>query len=179
MAKISSVVAREILDSRGYPTLEVEVRLDSGARGQAAVPSGASTGSHEALELRDGDSSRYHGKGVLKAKQNVSEFIASAFSGRDPADLKSNDQLLCELDGTPNKGKLGANAILAVSLAIAHAAANDEKISLAEWIVKRSNELNFNFKPRMPVPLMNVINGGAHANNGLPVQEFMIVPHGF
>ncbi len=179
MSKISRVYAREILDSRGFPTLEAEVHLDSGVWGRAAVPSGASTGSHEALELRDGDKSRYHGKGVLKARDNVNSTLGPALVGRDPNDLKGNDSLLCELDGTPNKTRLGANAILALSLATAHAAANDSKTSLAEWILAKSKDLGFNFTPRMPVPLMNVINGGAHADNGIPVQEFMIVPHGF
>ncbi len=179
MSKISHVYAREILDSRGFPTLEAEVHLDTGVVGRAAVPSGASTGSHEALELRDGDKARYHGKGVLKARDHVHSTLGPALVGRNPQDLKGNDSLMCELDGTPNKTHLGANAILALSLATAHAAAHDLKITLAEWIVAKSKELGFNFRPRMPVPLMNVINGGAHADNGIPVQEFMIVPHGF
>lgn len=179
MSKISHVYAREILDSRGFPTLEAEVHLDTGVMGRAAVPSGASTGSHEALELRDGDKARYHGKGVLKARDHVHSTLGPALVGRNPQDLKGNDSLMCELDGTPNKTHLGANAILALSLATAHAAAHDLKVTLAEWIVAKSKELGFNFRPRMPVPLMNVINGGAHADNGIPVQEFMIVPHGF
>jgi enolase len=179
MSKIQRVLAREVLDSRGFPTLEAEVHLSSGIMGRAIVPSGASTGTHEALELRDGDKSRYLGKGVLKARDNVNNILGPALAGKNPQDLATNDKLLIDLDGTANKTKLGANAILSVSLATAHAAANDRKITLAEWIVEKSNELGFNFKPRMPVPLMNVINGGAHADNGLPVQEFMIVPHGF
>jgi len=179
MSQIQKVIAREILDSRGFPTLEAEVTLSNGVVGRAAVPSGASTGTHEALELRDGDKSRFGGKGVLKARDNANKVLGPALVGKNAQDLIANDQLLIDLDGTPNKTKLGANAILALSLATAHAAANDQKITLAEWIVEKSKDLSFNFKPCMPVPMMNVINGGAHADNGLPVQEFMIIPHGF
>ncbi|MEZ4813763.1 MAG: phosphopyruvate hydratase [Bdellovibrionota bacterium] len=179
MSQIQKVIAREILDSRGFPTLEAEVTLSNGVCGRAAVPSGASTGTHEALELRDGDKTRYNGKGVLKARDNANTILGPALIGKDAQNLAANDKLLIDLDGTPNKTKLGANAILAVSLATAHAAANDKKITLAEWILEQSKTLGFNFQPCMPVPLMNVINGGAHADNGLPVQEFMIVPHGF
>lgn len=180
MSKIQRVLAREVLDSRGFPTLEAEVHLDMGVVARAIVPSGASTGTHEALELRDGDKNRYGGKGVLKAKENLLKVIAPALIGRDPHDLAGNDQLLCALDGTPNKSKLGANAILAASLAVAHAAAEDADTTLAEWIADRAKKYGFQgFAPRMPVPLMNVINGGVHADSGLPVQEFMIVPHGF
>ncbi len=179
MSQIQKVYAREVLDSRGFPTLEAEVTLNNGVCGRAIVPSGASTGTHEALELRDGDKARYHGKGVLKARENANKILGIVLIGKDAQDLAANDQLLIDTDGTENKTKLGANAILALSLATAHAAANDKKITLAEWITDKSNDLGFNFKPRMPVPLMNVVNGGAHADNGLPVQEFMVVPHGF
>lgn len=179
MSQIQKVIAREILDSRGFPTLEAEVTLASGVVGRAAVPSGASTGTHEALELRDGDKARYNGKGVLKARDNANNTLGPALVGKDPQDLAGNDKLLIDTDGTPNKTKLGANAILALSLATAHAAANEKKITLAEWLLEKSKDLGYNFQASMPVPLMNVINGGAHADNGIPVQEFMLVPHGF
>lgn len=169
MAKIQSVKAREILDSRGNPTLEVEVETDAGLRGRAAVPSGASTGAHEALELRDKDPKRFHGKGVLKALNNVRELCAPAVIGMDVSDWRKVDQALLKLDGTENKAKLGANAILGVSLATAKAAALTNKQDLFAFLSSGNGT-------RLPVPLMNILNGGAHANNGLDIQEFMIVP---
>jgi enolase len=179
MSKITKVFARELLDSRGFPTVEAEVTLSSGVTASALVPSGASTGVHEALELRDGDSKRYGGKGVLKAVQNTLDVLAKVSVGKDPSDLKSFDQALIDADGTPNKSKLGANAILAVSMASARASALDSGITLAEWISKQSKNLGASSGWNTPVPLMNIINGGAHADNGLDIQEFMIVPHGF
>jgi enolase len=171
MPKIQSVKAREILDSRGNPTLEVEVDVEGGVRGRAAVPSGASTGAHEAIELRDKDPKRYGGKGVLKAVNNVNEACAGAVKGMDASDWRKVDQTLLQLDGTENKGKLGANAILGVSLATAKAAALSAKQDLFYF-------LSAGKASHLPVPLMNIINGGAHANNGLDIQEFMIVPSG-
>ncbi|HET9328827.1 MAG TPA: phosphopyruvate hydratase [Candidatus Eisenbacteria bacterium] len=170
MTLIAGLRAREILDSRGNPTLEVECHLDSGASGRAAVPSGASTGEHEALELRDGGA-RYLGKGVETAVHNVCEHIAPAVLGRDPGDQAGLDQLLLELDGTPNKGKLGANALLGASLAVAKAAAAESGASLYRHLGGVQARL-------LPVPLMNVLNGGAHADNNVDLQEFMIVPLG-
>ncbi len=169
---IARVLAREILDSRGNPTVEVEVRLGGGALGRAAVPSGASTGEHEAHELRDGDRQRYRGKGVRQAVANVLTRIAPALAGADAADQKAIDARLLELDGTPNKARLGANAILGVSLACAHAAAAAAGEPLYRYLGGPSARL-------LPVPLMNVLNGGAHADNNVDLQEFMIVPHGF
>ncbi len=171
MTAISHVHARQLLDSRGNPTLEVDVRLESGALGRAAVPSGASTGEHEAVELRDGDASAYLGKGVSNAIANVNGEIASALSGVDADDQRALDRMLVELDGTPNKGRLGANAILGCSLASAKAAAADAGLPLYRWIGGESART-------LPVPLMNVVNGGAHAQNRLDLQEFMIVPAG-
>jgi len=167
--KIAAVRAREILDSRGNPTVEVEVRLQDGAAGRAAVPSGASTGAHEALELRDGDLARYAGKGVLRAVANVAERIAPAIIGREAADQADLDRHLLELDGTTNKQSLGANAILGVSLAVARAAAASRGVPLYRYIGGDGARV-------LPVPLMNVINGGAHADNPLDVQEFMLAP---
>ncbi|WP_114517625.1 phosphopyruvate hydratase [Wolbachia endosymbiont of Cylisticus convexus] len=167
---ISSVFAREILDSRGYPTVEVEIELCDGAIGRAAVPSGASTGKLEALELRDQDEKRYCGKGVLKAVQSVSGVIANEIIGMDAANQGAIDKALIELDGTKNKSKLGANATLGVSLAVAKAAANSFKMLLYRYL--RVGE------EQMPVPLINVINGGVHADNKLDFQEFMILPVG-
>jgi len=167
---IRKVSALEILDSRGNPTVAVELALSDGSIGSASVPSGASTGEHEAIELRDGDSNRYRGKGVQKAVSNVNTVIAPALQGKDPFQQSSIDSLLLELDGTRNKGKLGANAILGVSLAVAHAAAASQKKGLYQYLGNGN---------ALPVPLVNVINGGAHANNNLDVQEFMLVPHGF
>ncbi len=171
MAEIIDVWAREILDSRGNPTVEVDVILDSGAWGRAAVPSGASTGEKEALELRDGDKERYLGKGVRRAVDNVNEIIAPEIIGLDPFDQVGIDQLLIELDGTENKSRLGANAILGVSLAVAKAAANELGLSLYRYIGGVNAKV-------MPVPMMNVLNGGAHADNNVDIQEFMILPWG-
>jgi enolase len=179
MSKITKVHAREVLDSRGFPTVEAEVELDNGFTGRAISPSGASTGVHEALELRDGDKARYAGKGVLQAVRNVNETLAKAALGKNPDDLKAFDRVLIDADGTPNKTKLGANAILAVSLAAAKASAASQKKTLAEWIHVQASGLGYKTTLKLPVPLMNVINGGAHADNGLDIQEFMIVPHGF
>jgi enolase len=171
MSTILDVHAREILDSRGNPTVEVDVTLESGAAGRAAVPSGASTGEHEALELRDGDAKRYLGKGVQKAVQNVIEKIAPALRGMDATEQVDIDRHLIELDGTPNKGKLGANAILGVSMAVARAAAVETGLPLFRY-------LGGPLARTMPVPLMNIVNGGAHATNTLDFQEFMVVPVG-
>lgn len=171
MSTIYDVFAREVLDSRGNPTVEVEVILESGAMGRAIVPSGASTGEREALELRDGDTERYKGKGVLKAVQNVNETIASKLEGLDSLEQAYIDNVMIELDGTESKNNLGANAILGVSMAIARAASEYVGMPLYQYIGGiRAREL--------PVPMMNVINGGAHAQNSLDVQEFMIVPVG-
>jgi enolase len=173
VAAIRSVHGRQILDSRGNPTVEVEVELESGARGRAAVPSGASTGAHEAVELRDGDRDVYGGKAVTKAVANVEAEIADAVRGLDAEDQEAVDRRLVELDGTPNKGRLGANAILGVSLATAKAAAAGAGISLFRWIGRDRRDANV-----LPVPMMNVINGGAHAENTIDFQEFMVVPAG-
>lgn len=172
MTEITDVFAREVLDSRGNPTVEVEIVLSGGALGRATVPSGASTGEHEALELRDGDDNRYLGKGVLEAVQNVNTKIADKLVGRDAIYQQDVDALLLELDGTDNKGKLGANAILGVSLAVARAAADAVGLPLYQYLGGVSAKV-------LPVPFMNVINGGAHADNPLDFQEFMIVPRGF
>ena len=169
--EIVDVMAREILDSRGNPTVEVEVTLDDGTIGRAAVPSGASTGMYEACELRDGDKGRYGGKGVLKAVENVNGEIAEAVVGLNVLDQTAIDKLLLELDGTPNKTRLGANAILGVSLACAKAAAEATGQSLYNYIG------GVNAKT-LPVPMMNVLNGGAHADNSVDIQEFMIMPVG-
>jgi enolase len=171
MSAVSHVHARQILDSRGNPTLEVDIRLASGASGRAAVPSGASTGEHEAVELRDGDSGVYVGKGVLKAVGNVNGEIADAILGADAGDQRGLDRILVDLDGTPTKSRLGANAILGCSLAAAKAAAADADLPLYRW-------LGGDGACTLPVPLMNVVNGGAHAQNRLDVQEFMVVPAG-
>ena len=176
MGSIEHIHGRQILDSRGNPTVEVEVRLDSGARGLAAVPSGASTGEFEATELRDGGDA-WAGKGVTKAVANVNEAIAKALTGARAADQVALDQTLCELDGTPNKSRLGANAILGVSLAAAHASAADADVPLYHYIAelygRSREEANL-----LPVPMMNVLNGGAHADNEVDFQEFMVVPAG-
>ena len=168
--KISDIVAREILDSRGNPTIEVDVRLEGEALGRAAVPSGASTGVHEALELRDGDKRRFGGKGVQRAVANVNTTIVAKLKGADAADQKAVDEALIALDGTPNKSKLGANAILGVSLACAHAAAAARGLPLYRYLNPDAHIL--------PVPMMNVLNGGAHADSSVDMQEFMIVPQG-
>ncbi len=171
MSVICGVHAREILDSRGNPTIEVDVLLEDGAFGRAAVPSGASTGTHEAVELRDGEKSRYGGKGVQAAVRNVNEVIGPAVLGVDAEEQRELDRLLVEMDGTPNKGKLGANAILGVSMAVAKAAAVDHGLSLYRYIGGLDAKV-------LPVPMMNVINGGRHADNNIDLQEFMIVPRG-
>ena len=171
MSKIASVHARQILDSRGQPTVEVEVGLVSGAIGRAAVPSGASTGAFEALELRDGDSSVYSGKGVMKAVANVEDELAGVLVGKDAASQAMIDRTMIEFDGTPNKARLGANAILGCSLAVAAAAAEDAGLPLYRYIGgARAN--------RLPVPMMNILNGGAHADNSVDLQEFMVAPIG-
>ncbi|WP_070884100.1 phosphopyruvate hydratase [Pseudomonas sp. D1-3] len=175
MAKIVDIKGREVLDSRGNPTVEADVILDNGIVGSACAPSGASTGSREALELRDGDKSRYLGKGVLKAVANINGPIRDALLGKDPVDQKALDKTMIELDGTDNKAKLGANAILAVSLAAAKAAAQDQDLPLYAHIA------NLNGTPgqySMPVPMMNIINGGEHADNNVDIQEFMVQPVG-
>ncbi len=175
MAKIVDIKGREVLDSRGNPTVEADVILDNGIVGSACAPSGASTGSREALELRDGDKSRYMGKGVLKAVGNINGPIRDLLLGKDPADQKALDRAMIELDGTENKAKLGANAILAVSLAAAKAAAQDQDLPLYAHIA------NLNGTPgqySMPVPMMNIINGGEHADNNVDIQEFMVQPVG-
>ncbi|MHA0856324.1 phosphopyruvate hydratase [Paenibacillus sp. CMAA1364] len=171
MTIITDVYAREVLDSRGNPTVEVEVYLESGALGRAIVPSGASTGAHEAVELRDGDKSRYLGKGVLQAVKNVNEVISPEVIGMDALDQLGIDQLMIKLDGTPNKAKLGANAILAVSMAVARAAAEALDVPLYVYLG------GFNAK-QLPVPMMNIVNGGEHADNNVDVQEFMVLPVG-
>jgi enolase len=171
MSKIKSIHAREILDSRGNPTLEAEVTLDSGAFGRAAVPSGASTGAREAIELRDADADRYQGKGVRTAVGHVNGEIAEALQGADASDQAALDQQLIRLDGTPNKSRLGANALLGVSLAAAHAVAAERGEPLWSYLAQ-SETLD------LPVPMMNIINGGAHADNSVDMQEFMIVPLG-
>lgn len=167
---IEEIRAREIIDSRGNPTVEVDIRLAGGARGRAAVPSGASTGVHEALELRDGDPNRYGGKGVLQAVSNVHQVIAPKLRGLDAANQAALDQALIELDGTENKAKLGANAMLGVSLAVAHAAAAAKGLELYRYLNPGAH--------LMPVPMMNVLNGGKHADSSVDMQEFMIVPQG-
>jgi len=171
MPKIANIKAREVIDSRGNPTVEVDVILDSGTKGTAIVPSGASTGSREAVELRDGDAKRYGGKGVLKAVENVNTAIKDALIGVDATAQALIDQTMIELDGTENKGKLGANALLAVSLATAHAASNDAGMPLYRYLGGEHDTL-------LPVPMMNIINGGEHADNSVDIQEFMIVPVG-
>jgi len=171
MSKIVEVKAREVLDSRGNPTIEADVILESGVIGSAMVPSGASTGVREAIELRDGDKARYLGKGVLKAVENVKTEISSAVLGRDANDQEGLDACLIELDGTHNKARLGANALLAVSLANAHAAAKDNAKPLYQYLNKTGEFI-------LPVPMMNIINGGAHADNSVDLQEFMILPVG-
>ena len=169
MSAIVDVIAREILDSRGNPTVEADVLLESGVMGRAAVPSGASTGSREAIELRDGDAARYLGKGVLQAVENVNTEIAEAIIGLDADDQAFIDRTLIELDGTDNKSRLGANAMLAVSMAVAKAAAEEAGLPLYRYFGGSGGMA-------MPVPMMNVINGGAHANNSLDIQECMIMP---
>ena len=169
MSAIVDIHAREILDSRGNPTVEVDVVLDSGAFGRAAVPSGASTGAHEAVELRDGDADRYGGKGVLRAVDSVNGEIFDTLSGLEADDQASIDELMIQLDGTDNKGRLGANAMLGVSLAVAKAAAEEAGLPLYRYVGGAYARL-------LPVPMMNIVNGGAHADNPIDIQEFMIMP---
>ena len=171
MPFITDVYAREVLDSRGNPTIEVEVYTDSGAFGRGMVPSGASTGEYEAVELRDGDKSRYLGKGVSKAVDNVNEILAEALLGYDVTQQQAIDRLMIELDGTPNKGKLGANAILGVSIAVARAAADYLGVPLYHYLG------GFNTKV-LPTPMMNIVNGGSHSDAPIAFQEFMILPVG-
>ncbi|MBR0209925.1 MAG: phosphopyruvate hydratase, partial [Firmicutes bacterium] len=171
MARIDEVYAREVLDSRGNPTVEVELWLDDDTMGRAIVPSGASTGVHEAVELRDGDKKRYGGKGVQKAVDNVNDIIAPAIIGMDVMDQPGLDRVLLELDGTENKGKLGANAILGVSMAAAHASADCLGLPLYQYLGGINAKV-------LPVPMMNIMNGGEHADNSLDIQEFMILPVG-
>ena len=174
MSRITHILGREIIDSRGNPTVEADVILDSGVLGRAAVPSGASTGTREAVELRDGDKKRFGGKGVLKAVEHVNTVLRQALLGHDPRDQAGLDARMIELDGTDTKGKLGANALLAISLATAHAAARDAREPLYRYVGRSAQGR----EPVMPVPMMNIINGGAHANNSLDIQEFMILPVG-
>src|SRR3954464_12180438 len=171
MSSIVDVVAREILDSRGNPTIEADVLLESGAMGRAAVPSGASTGSREAIELRDGDAKRYGGKGVLKAVEHVNTEVSEAIVGLDASEQNFLDKTLLDLDGTENKSRLGANAMLAVSMAVARAAAEESGLPLYRYFGGMNG-------CQLPVPMMNVVNGGAHANNNLDLQELMIIPVG-
>src|SRR5277367_2393227 len=171
MPYIADITAREILDSRGNPTLEVDVELESGARGRAAVPSGASTGEREALELRDGDKSRYAGKGVLKAVDNINEVIAAELEGMDASEQREVDNTMLALDGTPTKSKLGANAILAVSMATARAMADHLGVELYQYLGGFTAGL-------LPTPMMNILNGGAHADSNVDFQEFMAMPVG-
>ena len=171
MSKITKVHAREILDSRGNPTLEVDVILEDGCRGRAAIPSGASTGMHEAVELRDGDKDRYRGKGVLKAVTNVNAILGPALNGRDALEQVAIDTLLCNIDGTENKSNYGANAILGISLAVARAAASSRHIPLYQYLGGVNAHV-------LPVPMMNILNGGAHAANSTDFQEFMVMPIG-
>lgn len=171
MSYIAEIFARQILDSRGNPTVEVDVLTDDGALGRAAVPSGASTGIHEAVELRDGDKKTYVGKGVLKAVKNVNDIITPALLGYDVADQTGIDQMMIQLDGTDNKGKLGANALLAVSMAVAKAAAEEASLPLFRYIGGTNARV-------LPIPMMNILNGGAHADNKIDFQEFMVMPVG-
>ena len=171
MSSIQTIHAREILDSRGNPTVEVAVRLASGVGGRAAVPSGASTGAHEAVELRDGDPARYGGKGVLRAVANVNGEIAEALRGSEADEQDAVDRRLIDLDGTPNKARLGANAILGVSMAVARAVAAEREVPLFMQLGSEDSTV-------LPVPLMNILNGGAHADNSVDIQEFMVVPIG-
>ncbi|GBQ91787.1 phosphopyruvate hydratase [Gluconacetobacter johannae DSM 13595] len=171
MSAIVDIIAREILDSRGNPTVEVDVELASGAKGRAAVPSGASTGAHEAVELRDGDKSRYGGKGVLKAVEHIEKEILEALQGAESMDQVAIDEAMIDLDGTPNKARLGANAILAVSLAVAKASAEELQVPLYRYV-------GGVYARTLPVPMMNIVNGGQHADNPIDIQEFMIQPVG-
>ncbi|MDZ4385418.1 MAG: phosphopyruvate hydratase, partial [Candidatus Moranbacteria bacterium] len=175
MSKIKKIFAREILDSRGNPTVEVDVELESGVKATAAVPSGASTGTFEALELRDGDKKRFNGLGVLQAVENVNKKIQKAVVGMEAEKQMEIDQKMLELDGTENKTNLGANAILGVSLAVCRAAALEQEIPLYKYIAKT---FKFPAKLKLPIPMFNVINGGKHSDSGLSIQEYKIVPNG-
>ena len=174
MSNIAKIEAREILDSRGNPTIEADVTLESGVMARAQVPSGASTGSREAIELRDGDKSRYLGKGVLNAVSNVNGEIQKALIGQDVADQENIDKIMIDLDGTENKSRLGANSLLSVSLASARACAIQQGVPLYQHLNKLSGNCDF----LMPTPMMNVLNGGSHADNNVDMQEFMILPVG-
>jgi enolase len=173
--KITRVHARQVIDSRGNPTVEADVYVGIGVKGRAAVPSGASTGEHEALELRDGDKSKYLGKGVLKAVANVNDEIAKAVVGLDAGDQRALDKVMIELDGTPTKSRLGANAILAVSMAAARGAAAAQNLPLYKYLARYSTDTSANL---LPVPMMNILNGGAHADSSVDFQEFMVMPTG-
>ncbi|MEO1576682.1 MAG: phosphopyruvate hydratase, partial [Pseudomonadota bacterium] len=175
MSKIAKVLAREVIDSRGNPTVEADVTLSCGAFGRAAVPSGASTGTREAVELRDGDKSRYLGKGVINAVANANDTLAGVVTGMDAADQRAVDQAMIEADGTENKQALGANALLAVSLATAHASARAQDVPLFRWMATLAGNTG---DLTLPVPMMNIINGGAHADNSVDIQEFMVLPVG-
>jgi enolase len=168
---IKNIHARQILDSRGNPTVEVEIQLEDGSFGRADVPSGASTGEHEAIELRDGDKAHYNGKGVSIAVQNVNDILAHNLIGHNAQDQTALDQYMIELDGTPNKGKIGANAILGVSMAVAYACANSQNIPLFQYFSDKNANL-------LPIPMMNILNGGSHADNNVDIQEFMVFPTG-
>src|SRR5271157_3395432 len=176
---ISEICGRQVLDSRGNPTVEAEVFLDGGASARAAVPSGASTGEHEALELRDGDKTQYLGKGVLRAVENINQTIAQSVTTMNVADQTALDRRMIELDGTPTKSKLGANAILAVSMAAARAAAAAQGLPLYRYLARYSGDASSG-RPgvTLPVPMMNILNGGAHADNSVDFQEFMVMPVG-
>jgi enolase len=176
MSKIKKIYAREILDSRGEPTVEVEVTLESGVKGLAAVPSGASTGKYEAIELRDNEKERYQGKGVLKAVENVNEIIAKEITGTESEDQREIDEKMIKIDGTENKSKLGANAILGVSLAVCRASAIEKNVPLYQYIAETFGKKGKKYK--LPIPMFNVLNGGKHSDSGLSVQEFKIVPLG-
>ena len=171
MSVINKIIAREVLDSRGNPTVEAEVYTESGATGSAMVPSGASTGIREAIELRDKDNTRFLGKGVLSAVKNIEDLIAPSLYGVEVSEQTKIDQVMIDLDGSSNKANLGANSILAVSMAVAHAAANENNLPLYSYLAAEK-------KIQMPVPMMNIINGGAHADNSVDLQEFMILPVG-
>lgn len=178
MSKIKSIHAREILDSRGDPTVEVQVELENGIKGTASVPSGASTGTFEAIELRDGDANRYHGKGVMKAVENVNVIIQKALIGIGSEDQKKIDGIMLDLDGQENKSNLGANAILGVSLAVCRATANEKELPLYEYISQIANFKKRKLKFKIPIPMFNVLNGGQHSDSGLSIQEFKIIPMG-
>ncbi len=168
---IKNITARQIFDSRGNPTIEVDMLLEDGSFGRAAVPSGASTGEHEAIELRDGDKNHYNGKAVSKAIHNISDILTPALIGRDAQDQTGLDQFMIELDGTANKGQLGANAILGISMGAAHACANSHNVPLFQYFADKNANL-------LPIPMMNILNGGSHADNNVDIQEFMVFPTG-